>query len=98
MENNNIIWEKHRIYLPEMRMRAVHRCKNCMFFVAIKGKEETRQGCIAHIKAYGKLAKRIPTVLPIMDIIKYVGLEGLEECLKHGNSETQCCGRFRLKG
>lgn len=94
---DNVLWEKHRLYLPEMRRRAIHRCRHCKFFVAIKGKEETRHGCIVHIKAYGRLKKRIPPVLPVMDIIKYVGLEGLGECLKHSNPEAQSCGEFKLK-
>ncbi len=86
------------MYLPQIREKAIHRCNDCMFFVAIRGKAETRQGCVVHIKAYGNLEKRIPVILPVMDIIKRVGLEGLEECLQHGDPERQSCGRFRLKG
>lgn len=88
-DKRNILWEKHRIYLPEMCKRAVHRCRDCKFFVAIKGKAETKNGCIVHIKAYGSLEKRVPAVLPIMDIIKRVGLEGLEQALKHSDPSAQ---------
>jgi len=94
---DNILWEKHRIYLPEMRQRAVHRCKHCKFFVQIQGKQEVRTGCLKNIKAYYGLGKRVPGVIPIMEVIKRVGLEGLEECLKNNNPEAQSCGKFQLK-
>jgi len=32
-----------------------------------------------------------------MDIIKRVGLEGLDECMKNSDSEAQCCGKFKLR-
>jgi len=94
---NNVLWEKHRLYLPDMRSRAIHRCKHCKFFVAIRGKAETRRGCVVNIKAYGNLEKPVPPVIPVMDIIKRVGLEGLEECLKHSDPDAQSCGQFTLK-
>uniref|UniRef100_UPI000AD79010 hypothetical protein n=1 Tax=Desulfolucanica intricata TaxID=1285191 RepID=UPI000AD79010 len=76
---------------------AIHRCEHCKFFVAIKGKTETRNGCVVNIKAYGNLEKRIPPVIPIIEIIKRVGLEGLEQCLKYNDLNTQSCGKFELK-
>jgi len=97
MDNRNVLWEKHRMFLPEMRKRAVHRCKQCKFFVQIRGKRETRYGCVKNIKAYYNLEKRVPPVIPIMDIIKRVGLEGLEECLKNSNPEAQSCGKSQFK-
>ena len=96
-DKSNVLWEKHRMYLPDMRKKAIHRCKDCKFFVAIKGKLDTRNGCVVHIKAYGELEKRIPTVLPIMEIIKRVGLEGLEYSLKFSDPEVQSCGKFELR-
>ncbi|MTI86123.1 MAG: hypothetical protein FH756_20075 [Firmicutes bacterium] len=97
MENRNVLWEKHRIFLPEMRKRAVHRCKHCKFFVQIKGKQEVRSGCVKNIKAYYNLEIRVPKVIPIMEIIKRVGLEGLEECLINNDPEAQSCGKFQSK-
>lgn len=38
VDKSNVLWEKHRMYLPDMRKKAIHRCKDCKFFVAIKGK------------------------------------------------------------
>jgi hypothetical protein len=58
---------------------------------------ETRHGCVANIKAYGNLEKRVPPVISIFDIIKRVGLEGLEECLKCSDPDAQSCGKFELK-
>lgn len=92
---NNVLWEKHRMMLPAVRKRATHRCKDCRFFVPIQGKAETRYGCVVSIKAYGRLEKRIPPVLPVTDVIKRVGLEGLEYCLKFNDPEAQSCGRFK---
>jgi hypothetical protein len=80
-----------------MRKKAIHRCRDCKFFVAIKGKTETKYGCVVNIKAYGNLEKRIPSVIPIMEIIKRVGLEGLEDCLKFNDPDAQSCGRFDKK-
>lgn len=96
-DKNNVLWEKHRLYLPDMRNRAIHRCGHCKFFVGIRGKTETRKGCVVKIKAYGNLEKPVPPVVPVMDIIKRVGLEGLDECLKHGAPDAQSCGSFKLK-
>ena len=96
-DKSNILWEKHRIYLPDMRKRAIHRCGHCKFFVAIKGRIETRNGCVVNVKAYGNLEKRILSEIPIIEIIKRVGLEGLEQCLKYSDRDTQSCGRFSMK-
>jgi len=97
VSGKNVLWEKHRMYLPEMRQRAVHRCKHCKFFVQIRGKRETRNGCVVSIKAYGGLEKRVPPVIPVADIIKRVGLEGLERCLEGVDPEKQSCGKFQPK-
>lgn len=97
MENKNVLWEKHRMYLPDMRNKAVSRCGQCKFFVRIKGLRETRTGCVVNIKAYNRLQKRVPEIVPIMDIIKMVGLEKLELCLKNGNPQAQSCGKFKLR-
>ena len=96
-DKRNILWEKHRMYLPDMRNKAIHRCRHCKFFVAIKGKLETRHGCVVNVKAYGNLEKRIPPEIPIMEIIKRVNLEGLEQCLKYSDPDAQSCGRFLMR-
>jgi len=96
-DKRNVLWEKHRMYLPDARKKAVHRCKHCKFFVTIQGRAETRHGCVVKIKAYGNLEMRIPPVIPVMEIIKRVGLEGLEGlevCVQCGDPERQSCGRF----
>lgn len=95
--SNNTLWEKHRMYLPDMRKKAIHRCKHCKFFVVIQGKLESKNACVVNIKVYGNLEKRVPPVIPIMEIIKRVGLEGLEYCLKFSNPDTQSCGKFELR-
>jgi len=83
--------------LPEVREKAVHRCKHCRLFVSIQGREESRYGCLVDVKAYGNLEKRIPPVVPVLELVKRVGLEGLERCLERGDPERQSCGRFKLK-
>jgi len=55
-------------------MKAVHRCGHCRFFVSIQGLKEIRYGCVVDVKAYGNLEKRIPPVVPVLEIIKRVGL------------------------
>ena len=96
-DKRNILWEKHRMYLPDMRNKAIHRCGHCKFFVAIKGRMETKNGCVVNVKSYGNLEKRIPSEIPIMEIIKRVGLEGLKQCLKYSDPDTQSCGSFSIK-
>ena len=96
MASDNRLWEKHRFILPGIRDLAIHRCRDCKFFVNIRGREETRKACVVNIKAFGNLDKRIPSVIPIMEIIKRVGIEGLEESIKC-EPEAQSCGCFRLK-
>jgi DNA-directed RNA polymerase subunit RPC12/RpoP len=82
------------MYLPGMRDKAIHRCKDCRFFVIIKGRQETRLGCVANIKAYYNLEKRVPREIDVHEIIKRVGLEGLEYSLKFHDPEAQSCGKF----
>ena len=94
---NNVLWEKHRMYLPDMRTKAIHRCKDCKYFVAIKGRTEVKSGCVVNIKAYSNLEKRIPPIITLLDIIKLVGLEGLEDTIKRDNPDANCCGRFVLR-
>ena len=96
-DKRNILWEKHRMYLPDMRNKAIHRCRHCKFFVAIKGRMETRNGCVINIRSYGNLEKRIPSEIPIMEIIKRVGIEGLNQCLKYNGPDAQSCERFAMK-
>ncbi|SFR03077.1 hypothetical protein [Desulfoscipio geothermicus] len=96
-DRRNVLWEKHRLYLPEMRLRATHRCRECKFFVGIKGKAETRYGCVANIKVYNSLERQVPPVIPVFDVIKRIGLEGLEQTLKYNDPDAQSCGKFQLR-
>ncbi len=96
MPKDNVLWEKHRIYLPEMRELATHLCRDCKFCVDVKGKDEVRKACIVNIRTYAKLRKKIPQVIPIIQILKLSGTEGLDECLRC-NPENQSCGKFILR-
>lgn len=94
---NNTLWEKHRLYLPEMREKAIHRCRDCKFFVLVQGREELRPGCVAGIRAFASYEKPVPGVVPAHEIMRLVGLEGLNQALQGANPEKQSCGRFVLK-
>ncbi|MGD0153141.1 MAG: hypothetical protein ABSC17_05190 [Thermacetogeniaceae bacterium] len=95
----NKLWEGHRIVLPEMREKAVHRCRECRFLVAIVGQEETRSGCVAGIAGFGELQRRVPEQIPLRELLHLAGRNGLQDVLTRGNPDTQACGRFqpRLK-
>ena len=54
----NKLWDGHRIVLPEMREKAVHRCRECRFLAVIVGQEETRSGCVAGIASFGGLMRQ----------------------------------------
>jgi hypothetical protein len=95
--NDNVLWTKHRMYLPVMREKAIHKCKDCRFFVTIRGRQENRFGCVANIKLYYNRQKRVPREIDIIEIIKRVGLEGLEHSLKFHDPEAQSCGKFLTK-
>ena len=95
-DKDNVLWEKHRMFLPEMRKLAVHRCGDCLFFVNIQGRKETRKGCVVNIRAYNSLRERVPATVHAAEVIKRVGLEGLELCLQKNSPEAQSCARFRL--
>ena len=94
---NNKLWESHRIILPEIRERALKRCKDCRFFVRIRGKEEERWGCVAGVPGYGTLQVRVPEAIHVVDILRKVGKAGLGEILACGNPDAQACGLYRAK-
>ena len=93
MASDNKLWEKNRFILPGIRDLAIHRCRDCKFFVNIRGREETKKACVVNIKAFGNLEKRVPANIPIVLIIRLVGLEGLDQSV-NVNPDAQCCGRF----
>lgn len=95
--NNNTLWEKHRIFIPQMRSKATHRCKHCKYFIKIQGKKEIRYGCVINIQIYKQQVKKVPPVIPIIEIIKEVGKEGLKQCVKNNNPDAQACGKFYPK-
>lgn len=82
--------------LPEMRHKASHRCRDCRFLIRLRGREETRWGCVAGIKKYGTLEKRVPKEIHVLEVLKLVGREGLEAALSRGNPDAQACGQFKL--
>ena len=92
----NKLWDGHRIVLPEMREKAVHRCRECRFLVAIAGQEEIRQGCVAEITSFAALRRRVPEQTPLRDLLSLIG----QEVLERNNPAAQACGRFqpRLNG
>ncbi len=94
---DNKLWESHRIVLPEMRKRAVRRCRDCRFFVKIQGREEIRWGCVASIPDYGTLQKRVPEIIRAADVLRRVGKAGLKEILKHSEPDAQACGLYLAK-
>jgi hypothetical protein len=93
--DRNKLWESHRLILPEMREKAIERCRNCRFFVPIQGKEEIRYGCVVSIPVYGTLQKRTPKVMPVVEILRMVGRKGLGKIIESGNAQAQACGLFR---
>lgn len=97
MTDYNRIWQGHRIILPEVREKENKCCAECRFFVEIQGKEENRFGCVQGIAGYGKLHKRVPERIHVMEILRTHGTAGLQEILKRGSPENQACGMFLPK-
>ncbi len=90
----NKLWDGHRIVLPEMREKAVHRCRECRFLAVIVGQEETRSGCVAGIASFGGLQRRVPERIPLRELLHQVGRSGLQDILTGFNPDAQACGRF----
>jgi len=93
MKENNL-WESHRLILPEMRDVAARTCRECRFLVSVRGREETRPGCLAVIPCYAALRRRVPVQIHAVDILKLVGRDGLAEVLACGHPDDRACGRF----
>jgi hypothetical protein len=92
---DNKLWEGHRIVLPEMREKAVHRCRECRFLVAIEGQSETRWGCIVGIGCFAGLQRRTPERILLRDLLRLINKDGLQEILDGGHPDAQACGRFQ---
>ncbi len=92
---DNKLWDGHRIVLPEMREKAVGRCRQCRFLVSIDGQQETRLGCVAGIESFARLWRRVPEKIPLRELLDLAGKDGLQEILSRGNADAQVCGRFR---
>ncbi|OAT79440.1 hypothetical protein [Desulfotomaculum copahuensis] len=90
----NKLWESHRLILPEMREVAAHTCRECRFLVRIRGRGESRPGCVAAISRYGTLQNRVPPEIHALDILKLAGRSGLAEVLARGRPEDRACGLF----
>lgn len=96
MNRGNKLWEGHRLFLPELREKAVTTCRECIFLVAVEGREETRTGCLAGVREYGTLRKRMPRKIKAAVLIRRVGKEGLEEVILQGSDPgATACGLFR---
>jgi len=94
---NNKLWESHRLIVPEMREKAIRKCKECRFLVQIQGKREYRWGCAACIERYATLNCRVPRVIHVTEVLKLAGREGLSRVLERGNPDWQACGLFRSR-
>ncbi len=96
MNRGNKLWEGHRFLIPELREKAVTSCRQCIFLAAVVGREETRTGCMAVVKEYGTLRKRVPREIHAADLIRRVGKEGLQEIIARGSDpDAVACGLFR---
>jgi hypothetical protein len=93
-EQDNKLWEGHRMILPEMREKAVHTCGECRFSVEIEGQTESRWGCVVSIPRYGSLERRVPPKISVREVLRLVGRAGLEKVLAQGYPGDQACGRF----
>ncbi|ACV63542.1 hypothetical protein Dtox_2771 [Desulfofarcimen acetoxidans DSM 771] len=82
--------------MPDKRNKAIHYCAHYKFFVTVKGKQQTKNAYVVNSKAYGNLEKRIPFEIPIIEIIKLVGLEGLNKYIKNGNLDAQSRSKFAV--
>jgi len=92
---DNSLWEGHRIFLPELREKVLKRCRDCRFFVKIRGREEERWGCVAGVPGYGTLRVRVPETVPAVEILKKAGKDGLFGALSRGDPEAGACGLYR---
>ncbi|MFZ5646362.1 MAG: hypothetical protein ACOY30_01950 [Bacillota bacterium] len=96
MNRGNKLWEGHRLFLPELREKAVTTCRHCVFLVQVAGRRETRTGCLAGVPEYGTLQKKVPRRIHAADLIRRVGKNGLEEIISRGsNPGAVACGLFR---
>jgi len=85
--------------LPELREKAVTTCRRCVFLVEVTGREETKMGCLAGIKEYGTLQKRVPLKIHALDLVRRAGREGLEEVIARvPDPDAVACGLFRAPG
>jgi hypothetical protein len=99
MNRGNKLWEGHRLFIPEMREKAVTTCGQCVFLVAVVGREETRTGCVAGITEYGTLRKRVPRKIHAADLIRRAGRDAFEEAIARGSDPgAVACGLFRPCG
>lgn len=95
---DNKLWESHRFFLPELRDKLV-LCRECYFHVTIKGREESRPGCVVGIEDYATLKKRVPKVISGLELLRSVGKEGLQEIIKRGSEpDKNACGLYRPTG
>jgi hypothetical protein len=94
---DNKLWEGHRIILPEMRGKAVNHCRDCRFLVRIQGREEIRLGCVASVPRFGTLQRRVPEKMQLVELLRWVKREELNDILDKGDLQALACGAFRPK-
>jgi len=95
MNRGNKLWEGHRLFIPELRDKAVTTCRHCVFLVAVVGREETRPGCLTGVKEYGTLRKRVPEEIQAVALLRRLGKDGLQEALSRGSDpDALACGLF----
>ncbi len=94
MREGSKLWNR-RLMLPEMREKTIHTCGECCFLVEIQGRWKSLPGCVAGIRCYRTLEKRVPLKIHALDILKMAGREGLRAALARGNPEHPACGFFR---
>lgn len=84
------------MFQPELREKAVTTCRGCMFLVTVIGRDESRTGCLAGIKEYGTLQKRVPREIHAMHLIRQTGKAGLLAVTSRvENPDQTACGLFR---
>ncbi len=89
----NYLYESHRLLLPEFREKVVNTCAGCRFFVRIAGRTEKRAGCAAALPRYAGTGRRVPEEIPLAEVIREVGKDGLARVLAAA-PEKQACGLF----
>lgn len=63
--------------------------------VWIKGREETKPGCVVSIEEFGTLKKRVPRELSAMVLMRRVGRNKLLEMVNRTDPDQIACELFK---